>query len=127
MDIFVETLQTLLQNFSEQLYFRLMLRSFRNCNWHIQKLSTICSFHWVKKGFWKEINKYSVFRRTKFYKNKYFKRGPTWRHMNLKWAIFHEGSYEEKRIGLRWWQTKVAISFGKSLRQLIFIVTTRSS
>ena len=95
MDVFVETLQKLLQNFSEQLYFRLMLRSFLNCYWHTQKLSTICSFHWVKKGFWKEINKYSVFRRTKFYKNKYFKRGLTWRHVNLKWVIFHEGSYEE--------------------------------
>ena len=120
MDVFVETLQKILQNFSEQLYFRLMLRSFLNCYWHTQKLSTVCSFHWVKKRFWKEISKYSVFRKTKFYKNKYFKRGLTWRHVKLKWAIFHEGSYEEKKIVLRWWQTKVTISFGKSLQTTYF-------
>ena len=120
MDVFVETLQKLLQNFSEQLYFRLMLRSFLNCYWHTQKLNTVCSFHWVKKRFWKEINKYIVFRRTKIYKNKYFKRGLTWIHVKLKWAIFHEGFCEGKRIGLRWWQTKVTISFGKSLQTTYF-------
>ena len=66
------------------------------------------------------MNKYSVSRRKKFYKNKYFKRGLTWRHMKLKLAIFHEGSYEEKRKGLRWWQTKVAINFRKSLQTTYF-------
>ena len=51
MDVFVETLQKLLQNFSEQLYFRLMLRFFLNCYWHTQKLSTSVAFIELRKAF----------------------------------------------------------------------------
>ena len=47
MDVFVETLQ----NFSEQLYFRLMLRFFLNCYWHTQKLSTSVAFIELRKAF----------------------------------------------------------------------------